>query len=162
MDEEASGKQGGASGAVVPTPSASGQRVGTTAREASSRLPDVVVDFEASGELLHVVIRNIGNGPAHRVRVTFEPAFRGAGGTVELSKIALFHRLEFLAPGRELRAFVDALAAYFARGEPESVTATATFHDDGGRAYRRRVRHDLGIYRDLPQAGRSSDTRSIG
>lgn len=150
MDDEGIAKEAGPAGA---RPSAATQRATGPGREPSGRLPDVIVDFEADGGLLHVVVRNIGNGPAHRVRVSFEPPFRGCNGTIELSKIALFHRLEFLAPGRELRAFVDALPAYFARGEPDAITATTTFHDDGGRAYRRRVRHDLGIYRDLPHAG---------
>src|SRR5690606_8807346 len=119
----------------------------------TGRVPDVIVDFAVDGGLLDVIVRNIGEGPAHRVRVTFEPSFTGPAG-VSIPDLALFSRLEFLAPGNELRAFVDGIVSYFARRQPDVIAVTVTFHDDGGRGYRRRIRHDLGIYRDLPSAHR--------
>ena len=103
--------------------------------------PDVLVDFDGADGLLHVVVTNIGNGPAYRVRVAFELA---------IPEIALFRRREELEPGREHRAFVDRLDAYFGREQPEVIAVTVTFHDETGRGFRRRIRHDLGIYRDLP------------
>ena len=123
------------------------------ARPSAERSPDVIVDFDLDGDLLYVVVRNIGTGPASRIRVAFEPPFAGAGG-VDVPRLGLFHRLEFLPPGGERRAFVDGIAAYFAGEQPEVIVATATFHDDGGHGFRRRIRHDLGIYRDLPRARR--------
>jgi hypothetical protein len=126
---------------------------GPTVRPSTVRSPDVIVDFELDGDLLHVVVRNIGTGPAHRVRCDFDPAFTGLGG-VSVPGLALFRRLEFLPPGGALRAFVDSIASYLASKQPEGIIVTVTFRDDGGRAYRRRIRHDLGIYRDLPRAHR--------
>lgn len=122
-------------------------------RPSAERAPDVIVHFDLDGDLLHVIVRNIGTGPASRIRVAFDPRFDGAGG-IDVPRLALFHRLEFLPPGGELRAFVDRIAAYFAGEQPEVIVATVTFHDDAGRGFRRRIRHDLGIYRDLPRAHR--------
>jgi hypothetical protein len=134
-------------------PHASPRPGGEQARPSTERSPDVIVDFDLDGDLLYIVVRNIGTGPASRIRVAFDPPFAGAGG-VHVPRLALFHRLEFLPPGGELRAFVDRIAAYFAGEQPEVIVATATFHDDGGRGFRRRIRHDLGIYRDLPRTHR--------
>jgi hypothetical protein len=73
------------------------------------------------------------------------------GGTLRVPGLALFERLRFLGPGRELRALVDVLSSYFGRSEPEVVDAVVTYSDDAGRQYRRRLSHDLGVFRDLPR-----------
>jgi hypothetical protein len=113
----------------------------------------VIVDFLVEGEVLLVCLRNVGAGCAHRIRVVFEPEFHGLGGGLRVPGLALFERLRFLAPGREIRSLVDVVWAYFGRGEPEVIEVTVTYSDDAGRHYRRRLSHDLGVYRDLPRAG---------
>jgi hypothetical protein len=113
--------------------------------------PDVIVEFMLDGAVLLMAVRNIGSGCAHQVRVGFEPAFRGGGGEVDMSAIALFSRLEFLAPSGVISVFIDAVDLYFGRGEPEVIVCTVTFQDDVGRGFTRRIRHDLGIYLDLPR-----------
>jgi hypothetical protein len=117
--------------------------------------PDVVVDFEFADGLLFVVVANPSSHAALGVRITFEPAFRGLGGEREMTRLALFRRLDFLAPGKRIVALVDSSAAYFARKEPTKVTATVAFRDvDGGR-HRREIPHDLSVYRDLPYVVRN-------
>jgi hypothetical protein len=116
--------------------------------------PCVIVDFEVGADhTLSVVVRNIGVLPANRVRVRFEPTFRGLGGEVEIPRLALFNRLAFLAPGRSITALIDPLARYLGRCEPEEprvIVARITYRDLNGRRYRTRIKHDLGIWEDLP------------
>lgn len=119
--------------------------------------PDVIVEFTLDGPLLMLTVRNLGGGCAHRVRVRFRPSFRGAGGAVDMTGIALFGRLAFLGPGSAISAFVDVADHYFARGEPEVMACVVKFRDDAGRGFTRRICHDLGIYRDLPRHARPSD-----
>ena len=111
--------------------------------------PDVLVDFEFREGLLFVVVVNPSQHPALAVRVAFDPSFRGLGGEREIARLALFRRLEFLAPGRRIETLVDSSAAYFARKEPPKVTAVVTFRDEDGGRHRREIAHDLSIYRDL-------------
>lgn len=117
--------------------------------------PRVIVDFEVDpDDSLMVVVRNAGDLPAARVRVRFHPSFRGQGGELDVPGLALFHRLSFLAPGREIRALVDPLAHYLGRSEPEEprvVHALIRYRDLRGRRFRTRIRHDLGIWEDLPR-----------
>lgn len=77
--------------------------------------PEVIVDFVFEDGLLFVSLRNIGSRPAYAVSTRFDKPFRGLHGTRTISELRLFRRLEFLAPGREIRAFLDSSAAYFAR-----------------------------------------------
>ncbi len=120
----------------------------TRASEDGAR-PDVVLDVEFDQGLLWLVVANIGERPALAAQVRFEKPFRGLGGSIEVSALRLFRRIEFLPPGKEIRTLLDASAAYFARKEPTKLAATIVFRDDAGQGYERRVVHDLAIYRDI-------------
>ena len=111
--------------------------------------PDVVLDVEFDQGLLWLVVANIGERPALAAQVRFDKPFRGLGGSVEVSALRLFRRIEFLPPGKEIRTLLDASSAYFARKEPMKLAATIAFRDDAGQGYERRVVHDLAIYRDI-------------
>jgi DNA primase len=112
-------------------------------------IPDVIVDFEFEDGLLYVVVANLSGSEATAVRVTFDPPFRGLGGTKAMNRLALFRRLEYLAPYKEIRTLLDSSAAYFARQEPAKVTATVTFKDRAGRRHSRKIAHDLTVYADI-------------
>jgi len=110
---------------------------------------DVSVDFVFEDGLLHAVVANIAERPALKVSCRFEPAFRGLGGSVEVSRLALFRNIEYLAPGKEIRTLVDSSAAYFARKEPTKLEVAVTYRDEDGARRQATIAHDLGIYRDL-------------
>jgi len=110
---------------------------------------NVILDFVFDDGLLFVSLANVGDGPAFDVRVEFSEPIHGAEGA-EIGGLALFRRLTFLAPGRSVTAFVDSTAAYFGRGEPEKVTASIRWTEPEREACSAAIRHDLGVYRDLP------------
>ena len=116
---------------------------------ASPREADVIVDFSFEGGLLFVEVANLGDLPAHRVRIRFEPPFSGLGGARRASSLSLFRRLEFPAPGKRIRAFLDRSDSYFARKEPTRIDVAVSWLDDDRRKRVRELRHDLEIYRDL-------------
>jgi len=111
--------------------------------------PDVIVDVEFDRGVLHLAVINVSDQPAHHVAVAFDPPFRGLGGEVVVSSLALFRGIEFLAPRKRIATLLDTCSAYFERREPLRITATVQFQDGMGRAYERQVVHDLSIYRDL-------------
>jgi hypothetical protein len=119
------------------------------AGEPDPEAPDVIVDFDFEDGLIFVSVQNLGGRPATAVRVTFDPPFRGLGGTKAMNRLALFRRLEFLGPYKEIRTLLDSSAAYFGRDEPTNVTASVTFRDEAGRRHSRRIAHDLSVYRDI-------------
>jgi hypothetical protein len=121
--------------------------------------PDVIVDFLFEDGMLFVAVQNIGSHPALRVHVAFDPPFKGLGGAVSIPDLALFRNIEFLAPSRSIRTLLDSSAAYFARQEPEQITATTSYSDRSGHKFSCTILHDLAIYRDIafvPKPGRSS------
>jgi hypothetical protein len=113
------------------------------------RESDVIVDFTFEGGLLFLDVVNLGDLPAHRVRVRFDPPFSGLGGTRRSSSLSVFRRLEFLAPRKRIRAFVDRSDAYFARNEPTRIDVVVRWLTDEQRRRVRELRHDLEVYRDL-------------
>jgi hypothetical protein len=113
------------------------------------RAADVLVDVDFEDGLLYLVVANIGDLPAHRVRVRIDPPLRGLGGGKRMDRLALFRRLELLAPQKRIRTLLDCAGLLFARDEPLQFSATATWRTDAGGRAERTVRHDLEIYRDL-------------
>jgi hypothetical protein len=111
--------------------------------------PDVIVDFVFEDGMLFVAVQNIGSEPALRVHVAFDPPFKGLGGTASIPELPLFRNIEFLAPSRSICTLLDSSAAYFARQEPEQITATASYSDRSGQKFSCTMRHDLAIYRDI-------------
>jgi hypothetical protein len=111
--------------------------------------PEVIVDFEFERGLLFVLVRNVSGRPALDVKVEFDKPFTGLGGSREMNGLALFARIRFLAPGREIRTFLDSSAAYFARKEPTLLTANVSYRTAAGERRKHSITHDLAIYRDL-------------
>ena len=110
---------------------------------------DVIHDVVFERGLLFLVLENAGDRPAHGVRVKFAERFSGVGGAKRLDRLALFRKLEFLAPRRSIEVFLDRSADYFARGEPTTLTAAVSWRTSEGERRRATIVHDLEIYRDL-------------
>ena len=110
---------------------------------------DVILDVVFERGLLFLVLENTGDRPAHGVRVKFAERFSGVGGAKRLDRLALFRKLEFLAPRRSIEVFLDRSADYFARGEPTTLTAAVSWRTSEGERRRATIVHDLEIYRDL-------------
>src|SRR4029453_7441962 len=119
--------------------------------------PDVIVDFVFEDGVLFVAVQNIGSVPAVRVQVAFDPPFKGLGGTVAIPELPLFRNIEFLAPSRSIRTLLDSSAAYFARQEPERITATTTYSDRAGQKFSCIIVHDLAIA-FIPKLERTSSS----
>jgi hypothetical protein len=111
--------------------------------------PQVIVDFQFERGLLFVGVRNLGARPVLEVTTEFDKPFRGLGGSRDMNGLALFRRIEFLAPGKEIRTLLDTSAAYFARKEPTLLTAAVSYRTAAGERRRHAISHDLSIYREL-------------
>ena len=123
-----------------------------------TRRPNVIVDFVFDAGMLFISVKNIGERPALAVSVTFDQRLVGVGGTKEISTLPLFKNIEFLPPQREIRAFLDASASYFARQEPTKISARIAFGDPERRRYTQDVHHDLEIYREIGYVTRPAPT----
>jgi hypothetical protein len=114
------------------------------------READVILDIELERGLLFLVVENLGDIPAHGVRVRFQQPLHGLGGERRIDRLQIFRRLEFLGPHRRIRVFLDRTSLFFARKEPAEVDVTITWRTDDGARRRRQIRHDLAAFRDIP------------
>jgi hypothetical protein len=123
------------------------------------READVILDVELERGLLFLLLRNLGDLPAHNVRVRFERPLHGLGGELRVDRLQIFRRLEFLGPGRQIRVFLDRTALFFGRKEPTELDVTVTWRTDRGERRRREIRHELAAYRDFPYLEVPDDAR---
>ena len=114
------------------------------------RQADVVLDVELDRGLLFLVVQNLGDLPAHSVRVRFDQPLHGLGGRRRVDRLQIFRRLEFLGPHRRIRVFLDRTLLFFGRDEPTDLAVTVTWRTDEGFRGRREIQHDLAAYRDFP------------
>jgi hypothetical protein len=110
---------------------------------------DVILDVVFDRGLLFLVLENTGDLPAHGVRVKFAERFSGVGGAKRIDRLALFRKLEYLAPRKTIEVFLDRSASYFARDEPTRLTAAVSWRTGDGERHRTTIVHDLEIYHDL-------------
>lgn len=110
---------------------------------------DVILDVDFKDGAFFLAIRNIGDAPAHRIRCKFDRRLGAVGGETAINDLALFNRLAFLAPRKEISTLLDSAASYFKRDEPLQFSVSIEFHDDRGRRHERSIEHDLTVYRDI-------------
>jgi hypothetical protein len=123
----------------------------------SERQPEVILDFIFEDGLFFIGVKNIGTAPAHDVSVAFDKKFTGVEGAKEISTLPLFKKIAFLAPQKEITAFLDHSASYFRRRQPTNIRATITFKDNTGAAHKTVVKHDLRIYKDIGYVRRRNE-----
>ena len=105
----------------------------------------MILDVEVDGGALHLVLACIGPAPAHAVRVRFSRVLRDLAG-LRLNDNPLFTQLEFIAPGKRVRLFVDTLAGYAQRRQPMRFEVKLEWRDDEGETHRRSLTHDLAAW----------------
>jgi hypothetical protein len=111
--------------------------------------PYVIVDFVFDRGFLFIAIKNIGARPAFAVRVQFSARILGVEGTVEVSALPLFRKLEFLPGGKEITTFLDTSASYFRNRQPTQVSTRISFRNAEKQKKVVTIDHDLEIYRDI-------------
>ena len=109
----------------------------------------MILDVVFRQGLLFLVLANTGERPALAVRVKLDAPLTGVGGRKRLDRLALFRKLEFLAPRKSIEVFLDRSDAFFAREEPTRLTAAITWRTPAGERRSTSIVHDLEIYRDL-------------
>jgi hypothetical protein len=108
----------------------------------------VVVDIVFEAGVLYLELANLSDRPALRVSCTFEPGLVDAQGR-DVSKLALFRHVEFLAPQRRIRTILDSSAAYFAREAATRLTVAVEYERPGEARTATRIGHELEIFREL-------------
>jgi hypothetical protein len=108
----------------------------------------VAVDVVFEAGLLYLELVNLSDRPALNVTCSFDPPLVDMQGR-DVSKLALFRRLEFLGPRRQIRTLLDSIAGYFARAESGRVTVVVEFERPEEKRRSTTVSHDLAVFREL-------------
>ena len=119
-------------------------------RPSSDPQPWIVLDVDFGAGFFEFVLANIGTSVAHDITVSFSRKVIGAGGK-SVTALPIFDQLRTLRPGKEVRIFIDSAVNLFRRRKTNVFGATVRWCDTSGEQYKATYRHDLDIYRGLPQ-----------
>ena len=108
----------------------------------------VVVDVVFEDGLLYLELANLSDRPALNVGCRFDPGLVDLQGR-DVSKLALFSRVQFLGPGRRIRTLLDSTAGFFAREQASRFTVVVEFERPDEKWRATTVSHDLAVYREL-------------
>ena len=117
--------------------------------EVTNQSFDVIIDFIFDNGLLFILIKNISNNPAFNVRVKFNNRILGVNGSKEITSLNLFKNIEFLAPLKEIKTFLDTSESYFSRKQPTKIITEIFYKDIQNKEHQVVIKHDLEIYRDI-------------
>ena len=123
------------------------------AKYSSTAQPEVIVDVLFEKGLLYFVIINYTDEVARNVRVKFDKKIVGVQGRVIISDLNIFDALDFLAPRKEIRVFIDVAQGYFARKGPEKLKLRVEWRNEGRKRFSRTIYHNLSIYKDMGYLG---------
>lgn len=108
----------------------------------------VVVDVVFEAGLLYLELANLSDRPALDVTCKFDPPLTDMQGR-DVSKLALFQRVEFLGPRRQIRTLLDSTAGFFAQQEVSRFTVVTEFERPGEKRGSTTVSHDVAVFREL-------------
>ncbi len=117
--------------------------------EVTNQSFDVIIDFIFDNGLLFILIKNNSNNPAFNVRVKFNNRILGVNGSKEITSLNLFKNIEFLAPLKEIKTFLDTSESYFSRKQPTKIITEIFYKDIQNKEHQVVIKHDLEIYRDI-------------
>jgi hypothetical protein len=108
----------------------------------------VVVDVVFEEGLLFLELANLSDRPALNVSCAFDPPLVDLQGR-DVAELALFRRVEFLGPRRQVRTLLDSTPGYFAREKAGRVTVVVEFERPDEKRRSTTVSHDLAVFREL-------------
>ena len=119
----------------------------------------VIVDFIFEDGLLFISIKNLSDEPAFKVSIVFDKKIIGVNGRKEISSLPLFRNIEFLAPHKEIKIFLDSSQSYFGHkydsskmshaGQPDKISVKISYLNKKGKLITGIIHHNLGIYREI-------------
>ena len=118
-------------------------------RASAAQEMDVILDFLFEKGFFFISIKNVSAKPVFKLSIKFDKGFTGHGGATKIHALSIFKSIEFLAPHKEIRFYMDASHAYFGRQEPTKLTATISYATAQSSRNAYKISHNLGIYSDL-------------
>jgi hypothetical protein len=112
-------------------------------------LSEVILDIIFEDGLFFILIKNLGSRPAFNVRIKFSNKIIGINGTKVISDLPLFSGIDFLAPGKEIKTFLDTSASYFENEQPAKFNVEISYQNSEGKKISGRINHNMEIYREI-------------
>lgn len=92
---------------------------------------DVLIYFDVpyGTEFIYLIIKNVGKSSAQNIHLTFDPPLQDSRAT-DMSSLPMVNHIESIAPGVELRHFLDGVIDYFGNKNLPLVYHVKISHSD--------------------------------
>ncbi len=114
-----------------------------------TRNPAVIVDLLFEELQLFILVQNNSDQPLYRVSVKFDKPIIGWDGKTDIAALRVFQKIETLAPRKTIPVFVDRIHGYFARKQPNVISAQISYEDASGQVFNSALKHNVAIYKEL-------------
>lgn len=121
--------------------------------ESLTRDTAVIVDIVTENRVLLLCLANISAKPVTDLRIKFNRKIMGMAGRVNIGDLPIFTGLDFLAPLRTINVPIDRISQFFAYDKAEPLIVTVSYVDVEGRSIQAEMRHNLSVWRDMPEIG---------
>ena len=121
----------------------------------SLRDPDIILDVLFEKGKLYFILKNLGDKGAYSLKCEFSNKIIGVHGKVEITALNIFHKLEYLAPHKEIRIFIDTAASYFQRKQPDRFQIVLNWSGEESlvaerkNPFTRSITHNMEVYKDF-------------
>ena len=112
-------------------------------------LSEVIVDILFEEGLFFIAVINLSYRPVFKVNIKFNKQIIGLNGDKVISDLLLFRNIEFLAPRKEIKTFIDTSESYFRRKQPTKITAAISYINSEAKQVTGTIHHDIEIYQEL-------------
>jgi hypothetical protein len=99
--------------------------------------------------MVFLIIKNNGLRAALNLKIKPSSSILGLEGKKDIRSLHIFKGISYLAPGKEIRIFVDSYESFFRHLKTTLIRFSLTYQDDDKNSYESKITHDLKIYSDL-------------
>lgn len=118
----------------------------------SQTRPHVIIDIELENHIMYLVLRNIGNGVAREVCLSFNPPMKDSHGRI-ISDTPLFKKVDYFPPEKKIKTMFDGGPDFFGSLPklPRAYDVLITYNDDDEKPkkFQENIKIDLSIYENI-------------
>lgn len=112
--------------------------------------PNLVLDFVVQEGKVFFCMRNLSKHPATNLSFKFSQPLMARNGYLRVDKLPLFKHLDYFAPKKEIRLFVDSVTSFLAHHPERKMTIHVKYVDQDSKKYVQSFKHDLELFNQLP------------
>lgn len=112
--------------------------------------PALYLDLELRDHVFYFKLVNRADTVLRNVRIAFRGPLIGGGGSLDITKLALWQKLSFVAPGKIIEVPIDRADSFFVHNGAVIHAVSIQYADPKGTTWACTIKHNFSAYRNFP------------